>query len=177
MLRLHPVTFTRTTLVLLIGLVGLAACSDGAAEDAGDSPSVAAQERAVSAATPTEPRPMAGTAWVIFGTDTVIAEVARSNEERAQGLMYREEIADGTGMLFVFPDLAVRSFWMQNTYVALDIAYMGADMRILNIEPMEPLSTTSVPSVGPAQYALEVRQGWFEERGVLVGAVPQIVFP
>ncbi len=120
---------------------------------------------------------MAGTAWVIFGADTVVAEVARSTEERAEGLMYREEVPEGTGMLFVFPDVAIRSFWMQNTYVALDIAYMGADMRILNIEQLEPLNTTSVPSNGPAQYALEVRQGWFADKGITAGALPQIVFP
>ena len=173
MLRLPASNSTRTAPLLLVALLTLAACSDGAGDDA----AVAAQEASRTTAASTEPRPMIGTAWVIFGTDTVVAEVARSNEERAQGLMYREEVPDGTGMLFVFPDLAVRSFWMQNTYVALDIAYMAADMRIINIEPLEPESTTSVPSNAPAQYALEVRQGWFAEKGIEAGTVPRIIFP
>jgi len=173
MLRLSALNVPRLISFLMVGTLALGACADGAAEDAAEVP----QERTASSSAPTQARPMLGTAWVIFGNDTVIAEVARSDAERAQGLMYREEVPDGTGMLFVFPGVATRSFWMQNTYVALDIAYMDAGMRILNIEALEPLNTTSVPSVGPAQYALEVRQGWFAEHGIEAGAVPEIVFP
>jgi len=76
------------------------------------------------------------------GADTVLAEVARTSEERAEGLMYREEVAEGTGMLFVFPDSQVRSFWMANTYVALDIGYMDPAFRIVDIVAMEPTSLT-----------------------------------
>jgi uncharacterized membrane protein (UPF0127 family) len=113
---------------------------------------------------------------VIFGADTVVAEVARTDDERAQGLMYRQEVPDGTGMLFVFQDSQVRSFWMQNTYVPLDIAFLDASLTVVDIQQMEPLSTDFYTSKAPAMFALEVRQGWFAEMGIVVGARPEVVF-
>lgn len=120
--------------------------------------------------------PPAGFAWVIFGPDTVLAEVAATADERAQGLMYRDEVPDGSGMLFVFQDSQPRSFWMANTYVALDIAYMDPSFRVVDIVAMEPLITDSYPSSAPAMFGLEVRQGWFGEQGIGVGAQADIVF-
>ncbi len=120
--------------------------------------------------------PPRGMAWVIFGADTVRAEVARSNEERARGLMFREELADGTGMLFIFEDQAPRSFWMQNTYIPLDIAFMDSDRRVIDIKQMEPLDESFTDSSGPAMFALEVPQGWFARQGIEVGAVATFVF-
>jgi uncharacterized membrane protein (UPF0127 family) len=120
--------------------------------------------------------PPAGYAWVIFGGDTVVAEVAATAEERSEGLMYRDEVPDGTGMLFVFQDSAVRSFWMANTYVALDIAYLDPSFRVVDIMAMEPLVTQSYVSRAPAMYGLEVRQGWFAEQGIEVGDQAEIVF-
>lgn len=120
--------------------------------------------------------PRAGQAWVIFGADTVDAEVARTAAERAQGLMDRDEVPDGTGMLFVFDSEGTRSFWMKDTQVPLDIAYINADLRIVDIFQMEPLVTTTYDSTSPAMFALEVRQGWFAERGIVAGTSVQIVF-
>lgn len=120
--------------------------------------------------------PPAGYAWVIFGTDTVVAEVAATADERAEGLMYRDEVPDGTGMLFVFQDNQPRSFWMANTYVALDIAYMDPSFRVVDIIAMEPLVTDSYPSKAPAMFGLEVRQGWFAEHDIAIGAQARIVF-
>lgn len=120
--------------------------------------------------------PAAGHAWVIFGADTVVAEVAATADQRADGLMYREEVPDGTGMLFVFQDNEVRAFWMANTYVALDIAYMDPSYRIVDIVQMEPLVTDTYPSSAPAMFALEVRQGWFAEEGIGVGDQAEVVF-
>ena len=65
---------------------------------------------------------------------------------------------------------------MQNTYVPLDIAYMDAGFTVVDIQQLEPLDTTSRPSKAPAMYALEVRQGWFEEKGVGVGATARVEF-
>jgi uncharacterized membrane protein (UPF0127 family) len=120
--------------------------------------------------------PGRGMAWVILGADTVTAEVAASAEERRQGLMYREDLPDGTGMLFVFPDEAVRSFWMQNTYIALDIAFLDSRSRIVDIKQMEPESTALHDSSAPAMFALEVRKGWLEEQEIRVGLQAEIVF-
>jgi uncharacterized membrane protein (UPF0127 family) len=113
---------------------------------------------------------------VIFGADTVLAELARTPEERAQGLMYRENLPQGRGMLFIFPDSQMRSFWMSNTFIPLDIAYLDAEMKIVDIQAMEPESLDSHPSALPAMFALEVPLGWFAGKGIKVGAQARMVF-
>ena len=120
--------------------------------------------------------PTAATALVVFGSDTVRAEVANTPETRSRGLMYRDEVPDGTGMLFVFDREAERSFWMQNTYVALDVAFIDANFRIVDIQQMEPETTDIHDGVRPAMFALEVRQGWFGERGIAVGDRCEFIF-
>lgn len=162
---------------LLSLLVVTAGCADGGnatAEARSVSPGGSASAEASSARR--APMPPPGHAWVIFGADTVVAEVAATPEERAEGLMYRDEVPDGTGMLFVFEDSQPRAFWMANTYVPLDVAYMDPSFRIVDIIAMEPLVTDSYPSDAPAMFALEVRQGWFEEQGIGIGARADIVF-
>lgn len=159
--------------LLCVASAGCAAAGGNGGEPAEDD-RAQTQSREGSAGAVRRP-PLDG-AWVIFGTDTVVAEVARTADERAQGLMNRDEVPDGTGMLFVFEDSAVRSFWMANTYVALDVAYMDATFRIVDIVSMEPLVTDPYSSSAPAMFALEVRQGWFAEHGIEVGSVAQIVF-
>ncbi len=118
----------------------------------------------------------AATALVIFGTDTVRAEVANTPATRGQGLMNRDAVPDGTGMLFVFNDEAIRSFWMQDTYVALDVAWIDANFRIVDIQQMEPESREIHDGARPAMFALEVRQGWFAEKGVEVGDRCQLIY-
>lgn len=142
-------------------------------------PVAAADRRAAGEATspagpPSEPAP--ATAWIIFGADTVVAEVARTSEERNRGLMHRESLGENAGMLFVFPEVSIRSFWMQNTYIPLDIAFMDPSFRIVDIQQMEPMTTDSHTSRAPAMYALEVNQGWFDAHGVKVGDLPEVVF-
>ena len=75
------------------------------------------------------------------------------------------------GMLFVYPNSAPRSFWMENTSIPLSIAFLDETGRVLNIENMTPHDRTGVPSAGSAMYALEMNRGWFERNGVQVGAV------
>ena len=164
-------SFSRLSAAAALALLPWACGPSGG--DAGEGPegdSIAEQRIAPAA------RPPAGHAWVIFGADTVRAEVAATAEERSEGLMYRDEVPDGTGMLFVFQDSAVRSFWMANTYVALDIAYLDPSFRVVDILAMEPLVTESYVSRAPAMYGLEVRQGWFAEQGIEVGDQAEIVF-
>ena len=116
------------------------------------------------------------TAVVAFGPDTVRAEVARTPEERSRGLMYREELAPDAGMLFIFPDNAVRGFWMQNTYIPLDIAFLDPSFRIVDIQQMEPMTTEQHTGRAAFTYALEVNQGWFEAHGVRVGDLAEVSF-
>jgi uncharacterized membrane protein (UPF0127 family) len=100
------------------------------------------------------------------GTYAVDAEVAQNPQQRALGLMYRFNLPADRGMLFVFPRPEPLGFWMRNTFIPLSIAYIDADGRILNILDMKPHDESSHPSAGPALYALEMRKGWFAERGI-----------
>jgi uncharacterized membrane protein (UPF0127 family) len=97
------------------------------------------------------------------------AEVAATPEERATGLMNRFSLRPDNGMLFVFERPEPLSFWMKNTFIPLSIAFLDADGRILNIEDMAPQTETTHWSKGPALYALEMRKGWFAERGLKSG--------
>ena len=79
--------------------------------------------------------------------------------------MYRDAVPEGTGMLFVFDREALRSFWMQNTYVALDVAFIDANFTIVDIQQMEPETTDIHDGARPAMFALEVRQGVVRRKG------------
>ncbi|MYH53176.1 MAG: DUF192 domain-containing protein, partial [Gemmatimonadetes bacterium] len=146
----------------------VAACGGVAGTNAVAEPAAAAQE--------VGPRPDSGLAWVIFGSDTVLAEVASLPEERAQGLMNRDSVPDGTGMLFVFPTVEERSFWMKDTRVSLDVAFFDEAYRVIGIIQLEALDETVVDSGTPTAFALEVRKGWFGDRGIEAGAMAKVVF-
>jgi uncharacterized protein len=123
-----------------------------------------------------QPRLSADSAWVIFGSDTVTARVARTPADRERGLMGETRLDAGKGMLFVFEDEATRSFWMRNTLIPLDIAFLDRSQTIVDIQQMEPLTEEFHNSSRPAMFALEVAQGWFEGRGIEVGARATMVF-
>ena len=93
-------------------------------------------------------------------------ELAVTPEERQQGLMFREELGEDRGMLFVFPESAVRAFWMKDTFIPLSIAFIASDGTILEIRPMEPRSLEPVRSRYPARYALEVNRNRFRTLGI-----------
>ena len=104
-----------------------------------------------------------------IGGHSIIAEIARTEAQQQQGLMYRKELKDGEGMLFVHERDQMLSFWMKNTFVPLSIAFIAQDGRILEIYDMEPESLASVRSSRSARYALEVPQGWFGRAGIGIG--------
>lgn len=102
-------------------------------------------------------------------------EVVQSDEARAKGLMFREELPEDQGMLFVFPNEHTLSFWMRNTFIPLDIAFINANGKIVDIQRMEPLDESkSYISAAPALYALEVNAGWFERHKLKEGS--QVIF-
>jgi uncharacterized membrane protein (UPF0127 family) len=160
-------------LCLVLACIACTGCASAEGGDPADSGTTEAATAAVQE--PQERRPPPGRAWVIFGADTVVAEIARTPDERATGLMYREELPGGTGMLFLFDDSQIRSFWMQNTYVPLDIAYLDASLSVVSIHAMEPLTTDGYESAAPAMFALEVPQGWFAANGIGVGSTATVV--
>jgi uncharacterized protein len=103
------------------------------------------------------------------------AEIVDTPEGHATGLMGRKHLGDNSGMLFVFPRNRKLSFWMANTYIPLDIAFVDDKGTIKQIEKMSPLSTRSIPSRDECRYALEVNEGWFSRNGIQVGA--QVAMP
>lgn len=97
-------------------------------------------------------------------------EIADTDDKRSQGLMFRERLASDSGMLFKFPQKMKLSFWMKNTPIPLDIAFLDDDLRISEIMEMAPYSTMATRSSGNYRYALEVNSGWFDKNGVGIGS-------
>jgi uncharacterized protein len=103
---------------------------------------------------------------LVIGKQKLTAEIAATPEQRQTGLMYRFSLKPDHGMIFVFEQPEPQAFWMKDTYVPLSIAFIGSDGRIVNIEDMAPRDESRHWSAGPAQYALEMRKGWFAEHGI-----------
>jgi uncharacterized membrane protein (UPF0127 family) len=103
------------------------------------------------------------------GAVQVEAEVARTEEQRSTGLMFRKELEDGRGMLFVFDRDEVLSFWMKNTLIPLSIAFIAYDGVIIDLRDMRPGDLRSISSSRSVRYALEVPQGWFHRAGIKTG--------
>lgn len=101
----------------------------------------------------------------------VRVEVAATLDERQRGLMFRQELAEDAGMLFLFAREVQTGFWMRNTYVPLDIAYIGADRRVIAIKQGKPLDETPLTPGEKYLYVLELNAGWFERHGMGPGAV------
>lgn len=166
---------------ILVALVaaGLAgACGTGGAGQGrgGVGGGLGVEEERMARGGPAARRPAPGMAWVIFGADTVRAEVAGTLAAQERGLKDRRSVPDGTGMLFVFERSEERSFWMKDTHVALDIAFFGDANQVVAIKQMEALDESLTDSDGPTAMVLEVRRGWFAERGIEAGAVAEVVF-
>jgi uncharacterized membrane protein (UPF0127 family) len=96
-------------------------------------------------------------------------EIAGTPEERSRGLMFRDELAEDAGMLFVFEEDSEAGFWMLDTTIPLSIAFITADGTILDLQDMQPLMEERTRPPGPYRYALEVNQGWFWRNGYAVG--------
>jgi uncharacterized membrane protein (UPF0127 family) len=123
---------------------------------------------AVPARTPAQD-PLPSTTLRI-GAATVVAEIADESDERTTGLMGRQELADGKGMLFVFHQPRPMNFYMRDTLIPLSIAYINAAGIIREIHDLEPLNEAPVRSTFPdLLYALEVPQGWFLRNNILPG--------
>ena len=98
-------------------------------------------------------------------------ELARTAAEREQGLMYREQLAADAGMLFIFERPSPLTFWMKNTFIALDMIFIGADRRIVGIvENAEPRTLTARRVDGLAVYVLEINGGLSAKLGIQAGA-------
>lgn len=107
-------------------------------------------------------------------TDSVIKtldiEIADDDYKTQTGLMYREAMEENEGMLFIFPDSQVRSFYMKNTQFALDIIFIGADKKIVSFQKnAQPYNTKPLPSGESTKYVLEINSGLSDAWALEVG--------
>jgi len=104
------------------------------------------------------------------GVQRFHVEIADNDAEREQGLMYRRSMAADHGMLFIFDPPSPQSFWMHNTFLPLDLIFIGADGRIVNIAAnATPFSDDNIPSAGPVSGVLELNAGRAAALGILPG--------
>ena len=104
------------------------------------------------------------------GVHLIRAEVADTFGSRMQGLMHRDALPPNGAMLFIYEQTAIHCMWMKNTRIPLSVAFLDERGTIINIANMQPHSEESHCAARPASYALEMSQGWFEERGLGSGA-------
>lgn len=159
------------TRFVALGLVALLAAAGGC-HRAGHS--------ADTAGTAREPRPLhlahaqprLPTLKLWLGGQEITAEVARRTVEIATGMMFRTNLAEHEGMLFVFARPYRAAFYMRNTTVPLTAAYLAPDGTILELHDLEPLNETPVTAATDlVQFVLEMPRGWFARHDVQTGAV------
>jgi uncharacterized membrane protein (UPF0127 family) len=103
------------------------------------------------------------------GMHNIHAEVAATDGQREIGLMYRTDMPQPNGMLFVFDAPALHCFWMKNTLLPLSIAFLDDDGSVVNVVDMQPQTLVSHCPLKPVRYALEMNQGWFAKRAIKSG--------
>lgn len=105
------------------------------------------------------------------GMHQIDAQVAATDLQRQTGLMWRKQMPTHEGMLFIFDEPAVQCFWMRNTLIPLQIAYLSDDGVVVNLIEMKPKDETSRNcSTKPVRYVLEMNKGWFTKRKIAAGA-------
>ena len=104
------------------------------------------------------------------GMYRIDTQLAITPQQREIGLMFRKEMPQQEGMLFVFEVPGVQCFWMRNTLLPLTAAFVADDGTIVNLADMKPMSDESHCSAKPVRYVLEMNQGWFAKRGITAGA-------
>ena len=103
------------------------------------------------------------------GMYQIETQVAQTPDQRSMGLMWRREMPQHEGMLFVFEQPAPQCFWMMNTLIPLTAAFIADDGTIVNLADMQPQTTHSHCSDKPVRFVLEMNQGWFAKRGFKAG--------
>lgn len=104
------------------------------------------------------------------GMYQIDAQVALTPEQRQVGLMFRKQMPQAEGMIFVFEQPTEQCFWMKNTILPLTAAFVADDGTIVNLADMKPQTTSPHCSAKPVRYVLEMNQGWFTKKGIKVGA-------
>lgn len=161
--------------LFMVALLGVACGSSDAPDkkaaastNAADSPAVSRNPSRLPV--PTQAQPKLRTVMLRLGAEELVTEIAASEKEIVTGMMFRTEMAENEGMLFILPGAQPAAFWMKNTLIPLSCAYIDADGKILEIHDMKPKDETPIRSkVSNILYVLEVKQGWFERHKIAVG--------
>ena len=104
------------------------------------------------------------------GVYQITAQVAQTPSERSTGLMFRKEMPQSEGMLFIFEQPSMQCFWMKNTLMPLTAAFVADNGEIVNLIDMKPHSEAPHCSSKPVRYVLEMHQGWFAKKSIKAGA-------
>jgi len=104
-------------------------------------------------------------------------EIADTEDEQRLGLMFRKELPEKSGMLFIFDSLTQVPFWMRNTYLPLDIIFIGEDRKIINIVPMPPLTDDLAKPERSYRYVVELLRGSSQKFGLRPGQEVGIQLP
>ncbi len=103
------------------------------------------------------------------GMHQIDAQLALTPEQRQIGLMFRTDMPQHEGMLFIFEQPTVQCFWMKNTLLPLTAAFVSDDGTIVNLVDMKPNTTDSHCSIKPVRFVLEMNQGWFARKAIKAG--------
>lgn len=98
--------------------------------------------------------------------ENLCVELAISQREKSKGLMYRKDLSNTDGMLFIWKNEDKRCMWMKNTYIPLDLGFFREDLTLIEVRDLYPRSLESVCSSEPAKYALELPKGWFSSHNI-----------
>jgi len=134
-------------------------------------PNLSDDPREIPRAAEGKPQPKLPTLKLWVGTNTISAEVARTLSQIMTGMMWRTNMEEMEGMLFIMPGEPHKvGFWMRNTLLPLSCAYIDSEGTILELHNMQPRDETPIPSDSDqVKYVLEVKQGWFDRHNVKPG--------
>lgn len=104
-----------------------------------------------------------------IGMYRIDTQLAVTPQQRQVGLMFRKEMPQAEGMLFIFEQPEKQCFWMKNTVLPLTAAFVADDGRIVNLADMKPQTEESHCSDEPVRYVLEMNQGWFAKKNFKKG--------
>ena len=109
-------------------------------------------------------------ATLLVGMFQIDAQIAQTPEERQIGLMFRVQMPQAEGMIFIFEEPSKQCFWMKNTILPLTAAFVSDDGIIVNLADMKPQTTETHCSAKPVRFVLEMNQGWFVKKGIKAGS-------
>ena len=154
-------------LTFLLAVAACGGCAGGCKQAASS-----ATEPEASSSLPAAAQPKLQTMKLWLGAEEMVAELALTSEQVQTGMMFRTNMAENAGMLFVFSQPHRAGFWMKNCPLPLSAAYIDPEGVIIEIRELQAHNTNSVvASSERVQFVLETNQGWFERHKVSAGMV------